>query len=93
MGYKIRDWGGSRDADPCTVLEYVEQQLGETGGHGYGELEQLQAELEATQELLLKLVGIVSRSMTPQDIHELTGAEWEPRASYVAQIVEVKDNA
>ena len=64
--------------------------MDQVGGHGYGELEQMQAELAATKDLLLKLVGIVSRSMTPQDIHELTGAEWETTVSYVAQIVEDK---
>ena len=86
MGYKIQFPGP--DGGVTTIADYVETQLNQAGGHGYGQLEQVEAELAATKELLLKLVAIVSPSMSAKDIHALTGATWEG-GPFIGKIVEV----
>lgn len=62
-----------------TVGEAVAHELGRVGGHGYGQVEQLKAELDETQAFLIRLCDIIAPSLTKEEIFQLFGKNTGPQ--------------
>lgn len=60
------------DVREVTVVEYIKaQDIGRAGGYGYGRVEQLEAELEATRDVLLRLIEVVAPALDEDEIRTL----------------------
>lgn len=72
MTLKVRQktWG---EVVTESVADALRRKIGEAGYDG-GQMERLQAELDATQEILLNLVAILEDSLTKEDVIRLVGS-------------------
>lgn len=61
-----------------SVADYVASCIGRAPDYHAGALETVQAELSVAQELLGRLLGVLSETMTPEQISRVLGLE-DPR--------------
>lgn len=71
MKVKHKTWNGKMVVE--TVGDAVQRAIGQSGGHGYGQIEQIEAELRETQRFLYRLCDIMAEVMTPEDVCRLLG--------------------
>ena len=72
---KVRQKNMNGEIVTESVGDAVARVIGQAGGHGYGQMEQLQAELDETQQILIRLCDIVSDALDEDDIYRLLGHE------------------
>lgn len=58
-----------------SVGEAAERELAQAGGHGYGQVEQLEADINALKVMLVQLIDVVSDALEPDDIYYLFDRE------------------
>ena len=68
---KQKTWGGKIVTE--SVADAVRRNLCQVGGHGYGQVEQIQADIEATQEMLLRLIEVLGPALDKDEIYQLLG--------------------
>lgn len=68
---KIRHKNFHGDTVETTVAGYVKRQIDSAGGHGYGQIEQLQAELNETKQFLLRVVTVLEDALDEDDVRYL----------------------
>ena len=66
---KQKTWNGKMVTE--SVADAVQRKLNQAGGHGYGQAEQLQADLSATQEMLVRLIDVIGPSLDEDEIYQL----------------------
>lgn len=68
---KVRQKTWCGDVVTESISDAVERELANVGGHGYGQVEQLGAELDATQKILFRLIDVLSDSLDVADVFKL----------------------
>jgi hypothetical protein len=71
MKIHLNNFNGERLT--LTIGEAVAYELLHVGGHGYGQIEQLERELAETQRFLVRLCDIIAPSLTKEEIFQLFG--------------------
>jgi hypothetical protein len=81
MKIRRKNWRGEIVTE--SIGSAVSSEINRAGGHGYGQIEQLEAELGITQEFLVRLCDVVADAMDPEDVYTLFGrfkseeAQWD----------------
>lgn len=71
MKIRYKHWFGG-DIRTATVSEYVEKEIFDRASMNvYGQVERLEAELEKTQEVLLRLIKLLEDDMGKEEIEQL----------------------
>ena len=68
---KQKTWNGKIVTE--SIADAVQRKLNQAGGHGYGQVEQIQADLSATQEMLVRLIEVIGPSLDEDEIYQLLG--------------------
>lgn len=71
MARRVRTTAYSGRSTTMSVGEYVEREIDRAGGYGYGQIEQLQVELNATKEVLLRVVDVLADLVDEDDIRRI----------------------
>ena len=82
MKVRRKNWRGEITTE--SIGSAVSSEIDRAGGHGYGQIEQLEAELRVIQQFLVRLCDIVGDAMDPEDVYTLFGryksdeeAQWD----------------
>lgn len=69
MKIRQKDWNGVLVTE--SVGDAVQRAIGQVGGHGYGQMEQLEVELHETQRFLFRLCDVLGDVLDKDDIYRL----------------------
>ncbi len=76
MKVRYENFNGERI--DTNVADYICREISTAGGHGYGQIEQLQAELDTTRDILARLVTVLEDDLTTDQIRYLCTGSKEP---------------
>lgn len=88
---KIRQRPISGDTVTETLGQAMEREFAQAGGHGYGQVEQLEADIRVTQEFLVRVIDVFGETLDREKVYKLFGRHPADTAFDSFEVIEEDD--